>query len=72
MGGEESLVLNLVIEIKNEIGSVVEELMIEPRIESDHLRVKISMGRKESTRGIKEEAKEKKEYRLKWEKEMEE
>lgn len=41
--GEGNSVPDLVIEIENAEGSIVEEIVIEPRIESDHLQMEIHL-----------------------------
>lgn len=66
--------LDLVIEIENEKGSQIEELNIEPKIESDHLPVEIyiEIGEKEEVREGGKKKKEKKEYRMWWDKDLRE
>lgn len=41
VGEEGSSVLDLIIEIKTERGSTINELRVEPTIESDHLPIEI-------------------------------
>lgn len=50
VGGEGSSVLDLVIEIENEKGDIINELIVKPRIESDHLPVEIYLGKGRITR----------------------
>lgn len=66
VGGEGGSVLDLVIEFENDKGSIVEEIKIEPRIESDHLPVEVYVERKEEYRRQKINNKGKREFRLKW------
>lgn len=54
VGGEGSSVFDLVIEIENETSSMIIELVVETRIESDHHPVEIYIGRKENSKGNKE------------------
>lgn len=65
VGGEGSSVLDLVIEIENEKGSLIEGIKIETRIESDHLPVEIVIKRKGECRR-EQKSKRKREFRLKW------
>lgn len=71
VGGEGCSVLDLVIEIENEKGSIVDELKVENRIESDHLPVEVLIGR-ESIGKRGEKKGRKKVYRLKWDSELKE
>lgn len=50
VGGEGNSVLDLVIEIESVTGSIIEEIRVEPRIESDHLPVEVYIGKK-NTKG---------------------
>lgn len=50
VGGEVSSALGLVIKIENETGSMIEKLVVKPRVESDHLPVEINIERKEKIR----------------------
>lgn len=64
VGGEVGSVLDLIIEIETERGSIVEEIKVEPRIESDHLPVEIHLEGK-GAKTIRDSRK-RKEFRLKW------
>lgn len=73
IGGENSSVLDLVIEIENEEGSAIEELKIGIRIESDHLPVEINLEGEEDIEKDKRGKKEKSvELKPLWAKEREE
>lgn len=50
MRGKGSSVSDLVIEIKNEKGSIMEKIVVKPRIESDHLIVEVYLEK----RGVEE------------------
>lgn len=70
VGGGGSSVLDLVIEVENERGSVIDELKVVPRIESDHLPVELLIRRKAEREDRRKKGREK-EYKLKWEVELE-
>lgn len=73
VGGEGSSVLDLVVEIENESGSIIDELNVETRIESDHLPVEISIGKRGYNGGSRnKKAKGTKEYRLWWDNDLRE
>lgn len=51
IGGGGNSVLDLAIEVENEKGSVIDEIKVVPRIESDHLPVEIHIGTKREREG---------------------
>lgn len=70
--GDKGSVLDLVIEIENDKGSLVNKMEVKPRIESDHLPIEISIGVEKviDERRVRNGRKKdrQKEYRLIWEK----
>lgn len=71
VGGGGNSVLDLAIEVENEKGSVIDELKVVPRIESDHLPVEIHIRRKIEREDRLRKEREK-EYKLKWDVRLEE